>query len=68
VEIVPNPALFVADGLTINNLSIAVSAGATRYAGPFRTSTYKQDSSNTLYLNPSVSTTLKFRAYRVPTP
>lgn len=68
VEIVPNPSLFVADGLTINNLSITVAAGATSYAGPFRTSTYKQDTDNTLYLNPSVSTTLKFRAYRAPTP
>lgn len=67
VEVVPAPS-FTVDGLTVSNLSIAVAAGATVYAGPFRTSTFKQDASNTLHVNPSVSTTLKFRAYRTPRP
>lgn len=67
VEVVPNPSL-TADGLTVDNLSIAVAAGATVYAGPFRTNTFTQNATNDLYVNPSVSTTLKFRAYRLPTP
>lgn len=67
VEIVPNPE-FTVDGLTVSNLSIAVAAGATVLAGPFRTSTFKQDASNTLWVNPSVSNTLDFRAYYLPTP
>jgi hypothetical protein len=67
VEVPPNPSLTV-DGLTVGNLSIAVAAGVTVVAGPFRTNTFKQDASNTLWLNPSVSNTLDFRAYRVTLP
>lgn len=67
VEVVANPS-FVADGLTVVNLSIAVAAGATVVAGPFRTNTFKQNSTNDLYLNPSVSNTIDFRAYRITLP
>lgn len=67
VEIEPDPT-FTVDGLTVSNLSIAVGAGATVVAGPFRTSTFKQNATNDLYVDPSVSTTLKLRAYRLPTP
>src|SRR6188472_1831142 len=67
VEIPPNPALTL-DGLTVDNLSIAVAAGATVLAGPFRTNTFKQDTDNTLWVNPSVSNTLDFRAYRITLP
>lgn len=67
VEIEPNPNLTV-DGLTVDNLSVAVAAGATVLAGPFRTNTFKQDTDNTLYVNPSVSNTLDFRAYRITLP
>lgn len=67
VEVVPNPS-FTADGLTVSNESIAVGAGETVYAGPFRTSTFKQDSDNTLYVNPSVSNTIDFRAFRLDVP
>jgi hypothetical protein len=67
VEVVPNPD-FTVDGLTVSNLSIAVAAGATVLAGPFRTNTFKQNITNDLYVNPSVSNTLDFRAYRLPTP
>lgn len=66
VEIVPSSTAY--DGLTISNLVIAVGAGETVFAGPFRTSTFKQDSDNTLYVNPSVSNTIDFRAWRLPTP
>lgn len=67
VEVVANPSLS-ADGLTVANLSIAIPAGATRLCGPFRQQTFKQDSVGMLHLNPSVSTTLKFRAYELPAP
>lgn len=67
VEIVPSAA-FSPDGLTVGNLSIPVAAGVTVLAGPFRTSTFKQDTANVLWVNPSVSDTLDFRAYRLPTP
>lgn len=64
VEIVANPDLSV-DGLTVNNLSIAVAAGATVYSGALRARSFKQpQDSNRIYVNPSVSTNLKFRAYR----
>ena len=68
VEIVANPSLTLSDGLTINNLSVSVAAGATLFIGPFRSQSFKQDASNTLYVNPSVSNTLDFRAWRVPAP
>ena len=67
VEVVPAPG-YTADGLTVNNLSIAVAAGGTVLAGPFRTTTFSQDTSHTLWVNPSVSTNLALRAYRLPTP
>lgn len=52
------------DGLTLSDLTLTVAAGATKYFGPFRPRTFKQSAdSNRIYLNPSVSTTLKFRAY-----
>src|SRR5688572_23754507 len=51
VEVVPNPT-FTVDGLTVSNLSIAIAAGATIVAGPFRTNTFKQNVTNDLYLNP----------------
>ena len=65
VTIVSNPALSV-DGLTLGNLTVNVSAGATVWCGPFNPRSYKQPSdSNRLYINASVSTNLKFRAYRM---
>lgn len=67
VEIEPNPGITL-DGLNVDNLVISVDAGDTVYAGPFRTNTFKQDTANTLYVNPSVSTTLEFRAYRITLP
>lgn len=57
---------FTADGLTVSGLVITVAAGATALAGPFKVSTFKQNSSYDVYVDPSVSTTLKFRAWRLP--
>ncbi len=65
VAIVPSPT-FTADGLTVSNLVISVPAGATRFAGPFKVTTFKQNTALDVYVNPSVSTTLKFRAWRLP--
>lgn len=67
VDLLPAPG-FTADGLTVGNLSIAVPAGATRVCGPFRVSTFKQNATYHMYVDPSVSMTLKFRAYRLPEP
>lgn len=68
VVIQPSPTL-TADGLTVNGETIAVAAGATVYAGPFRSATFNQDTTNRrLYVDPSVDTTLKFRAIKLPTP
>lgn len=65
VTVVANPNLS-SDGLTVSNLSITIAAGVTRLCGPFKPNTFKQPSdSNRVYVNPSVSTTLKFRAYRL---
>lgn len=50
------------DGLAVADQVISVPAGATRFIGPFPTTIYNQ-SDGMLYVNPSVSTTLKFRVY-----
>src|SRR5574340_531772 len=67
VSIEPNPSL-TADGLTVSSLVITIAAGATALCGPFRATTFKQDSSYSVYVGPSVSTTRKFRAWRLPAP
>lgn len=65
VDVVANPDLTL-DGLTVSDLSVSVAAGATKLIGPFRLRTFKQAlDSNRIYINPSVSTTLKFRAYKL---
>ncbi len=58
----------VEDGLALDDQVISVPAGATRLAGPFSTTTFNQTGvgdENKVFINPSVSTNLKFRAYRV---
>ncbi len=57
----------VQDDLQLEDLVISVPAGATRLAGPFAITTFNQegDDANNVFIDPSVSTTLKFRAYRV---
>jgi hypothetical protein len=65
VEVVANPSLS-SDGLTVSNYSNTIAAGATETMGPFKLSTFKQPSdSNRVYINPSVSTDLKFRVYKI---
>ena len=68
LEVVANPALQGPDDLTITNLTITVPAGDVVVRGTFRTSSYKQNANNDLYVNPSVTTDLKIRAYRVALP
>jgi hypothetical protein len=43
----------------------AVAAGATKRMGPFSMGLFNQNQARDVYVDPSVSTTLKFRAYRV---
>jgi hypothetical protein len=50
------------DGQAVTPKAITVPAGATRYIGPFPKAIYNQTGGE-LFLDPSVSTTLKFRAY-----
>lgn len=59
-----NPDL-TTDGLTLSDLTITIAAGATKLVGPFKVATFKQNATNDLYIDPSVSTNLKFRAYRL---
>ena len=42
-----------------------IPAGATRILGPFAKARFDQSSAGDVHFDPSVSTTLKFRAYRV---
>lgn len=65
VTVVANPSLS-SDGLTVSNYSKSVAAGATDIAGPFKLGTFKQTAdSNRVYVNPSVTTDLKFRVYKI---
>lgn len=50
------------DGQAVTPKSVAVPAGATRITGPFPAGIYNQTGGK-LYVDPSVSTSLKFRAY-----
>ena len=56
---------YTADGLVVSDLPIIVGAGATVVAAPFKVLTFKQNSTNDVYINPGVSTTLKFRVWRL---
>ena len=68
VVVVRNPTLAGPDDLTISDLTITIPNGDTVVRGGFRTSSYRQNAQNDLWINPSVSTDLKIRAYRLPTP
>lgn len=56
------------DGLAIEPLTLTIPAGQTFLFGPFRPYTFQQDSDGMMHVNPSVSTDLKFRAFRLPSP
>jgi hypothetical protein len=46
-----------------------VPAGSTTLHGPFSPNTFNQDTvDNEVWLDPSVSATISFRAYRLDTP
>ena len=53
------------DGVSLSNKSVAVPAGATRLIGPFPAVYYNQAASQ-VFIDPSISTTLQFRAYQLP--
>lgn len=66
-SIPPNPALTV-DGLTVGSQTIGpVPALKTFVCGVYRTNTFKQDVSNTLWVDVAEAD-LKFRAFRVVPP
>jgi hypothetical protein len=44
--------------------TVSIPAGGTRLIGPFAPTAFNQNASKDVYFAPSVSTTLKFRAYR----
>lgn len=67
VAIEPNPTI-TADGLTVDPLLLTVPAGQTWLFGPFRQSTFKQDASGMIHANPSVSTDLKIRVFKMARP
>lgn len=54
----------VVNGLAIADQVVSVAAGATKYLGPFPPAVYNQPD-GTVNVNPSVNTTLKFRAYQI---
>lgn len=58
----------VEDGLQLEDLVFYVPPSGTRYSGPYAIATFNQTAAgeeNKVYVDPAVSTTLKFRAYRV---
>lgn len=69
VEVLPNPSVGgTYDGLTIEPLVLTIPAGETWLFGPFRALTFQQDATGTMHIDPSISTDLLFRAYRLPNP
>lgn len=65
VVVQPSPEVS-ADGLTISPLTLDIGAGETVYFGPFKPSTFNQDAvERQVWLDPSVDTTLEFRAYKI---
>jgi hypothetical protein len=62
IEFAPSATV---DGVTPPAKSIAVPAGVTRLVGPFPAVYYNQPASQ-VFIDPSVSTTLQFRAYQLP--
>jgi hypothetical protein len=53
------------DGYALANQTITVTAGATKYVGPFTTGTFNQSGTTQVYVDTPVSTTIKFRAYTI---
>ena len=57
------------DGLNLEDVVVTIPAGTTRLVGPFPTPTFNQTTPaadvNKVFVNPSVSTTLKFRGFKI---
>jgi hypothetical protein len=54
------------DGEAATDKTVVVPAGETVYAGPFPARTYNQPGADrSIYVNPSVDSTLKLRAYKL---
>ena len=65
VTVIANPDLS-ADGLTVSDYTNTIAAGVTEVMGPFRYKTFRQATdSNRIYIDPSVTTNLKFRVYKI---
>jgi len=59
---------YTLDDLSLEDQPVYIGPSTTRYAGSWPTYTFNQTGAgdeNKLFLNPSVSTTLKFRAYKL---
>jgi hypothetical protein len=56
----------LAQGVIIASYAESVAAGATRRMGPFSQRLFNQNGDRDVYFDPSVATTLKFRAFKVP--
>lgn len=54
----------VDSGINNADREISIPAGASRYVGPFN-NRYWQPGTNQVYINPSVTTDLKFSAYTI---
>lgn len=55
------------DDLAVEDITVSIPAGATRLIGPFNVYTFNNlYTDNKVYINPSISVDLKFRAYRLP--
>ena len=64
VEILPSPS-YTADGLTVNPQEVLVPANTRVKSGPFKVSTFKQNSSNDVYIDVPVDTDLELYAFRL---
>lgn len=55
------------DDQPVTPRTVTIPDGETRWVGPFPRSVYNQPNPdlNKIFINPSVSTTLKFRAYKI---
>jgi hypothetical protein len=54
------------DGYALADQTITLLTGAAKVVGPFTTGTFNQPAASTqVYVDPSINTTLKFRAYSV---
>lgn len=53
------------DGYALADQTVTMAAGTTQYVGPFTTGTFNQSGSTQVYVDTTVSTTIKFRAFSI---